>query len=86
MRYNSKFIDKQFRYDGILSKGLTPVDRKILGTNQIKLSIDEIANMIDQFVYVENIDKMRVLKNKENPEGNLALWPSDHFLRRSSGK
>ena len=79
MRYNSKFIDKQFRYDGILSKGLTPVDCKILGTNQIKLSIDEIANMIDQFVYVENIDKMRVLKNKENPEGNLALWPSDHF-------
>jgi len=79
MRYNSKFMDKQFRYDGILSKGLNPVDCKILGTNQIKLTVDEITNMIEQFVYVENVDKMRVLKSEENPDGNLALWPSDHF-------
>ena len=79
MRYNSKFVDKKFRYDGILSKGLTPVDCKILGTNQIRLTTDEIANMIDQFVYIENIDKIRVAKSAENPEGELALWPSDHF-------
>ena len=79
MRYNSKFLDKQFRYDGILSKGLTPVDCKILGTNQIRLTTDEIANMIDQFVYIENIDKIRVVKSVENPDGELALWPSDHF-------
>jgi exonuclease III len=79
MRYNSKFVEKQFRYDGILSKGLHPVDCKILGTNQIRLTVDEIANMIDQFVYVENIDKIRVAKSKENPDGELALWPSDHF-------
>ena len=79
MRYNSKFVEKQFRYDGILSKGLQPIDCKILGTNQIRLTVDEIANMIDQFVYVENIDKIRVAKSKENPDGELALWPSDHF-------
>jgi len=79
MRYNSKFVDKKFRYDGILSKGLTPVDCKILGTNQIRLTTDEIVNMIDQFVYIENIDKIRVAKSAENPEGELALWPSDHF-------
>lgn len=79
MRYNSKFVEKQFRYDGILSKGLTPVDCKILGTNQIRLTTDEIANMIDQFVYVENIDKVRVAKSVDNPDGEIALWPSDHF-------
>lgn len=79
MRYNSKFVEKQFRYDGILSKGLRPLDCKIIGTNQIRLTIDEIANMIDQFVYVENKDKVRVAKSAENPEGTLALWPSDHF-------
>ena len=31
------------------------------------------------FVYVENKDKVRVAESAENPEGNLALWPSDHF-------
>ena len=79
MRYNSKFVDKQFRFDGILSKGLRPVDCKILGINQIRLTTDEIANMIEQFVYIENIDKIRVAKSAENPQGELALWPSDHF-------
>lgn len=79
MRYNSKFVDKQFRFDGILSKGLTPINCKILGTNEIKLTADEIVNMIEQFVYIENLDKMRVAKSIDNPEGELALWPSDHF-------
>ena len=51
----------------------------ILGINQIRLTTDEIANMIEQFVYIENIDKIRVAKSAENPQGELALWPSDHF-------
>lgn len=74
MRYNSKFIDKQFRYDGIISKGLKPVDCKILGINEIKLSDDEIANMIEQFILAKNIHKARLSEN-----GKLSLWPSDHF-------
>ena len=46
-RYNSKFLEKRFRYDGILSKGLRPIDSIILGTEQIDLTDDEIAEMID---------------------------------------
>ena len=79
MRYNSKFMEKQFRYDGIMSKGLTPVDCKVLGTNEIELTDEEITNMIDQFVFVRNIDKIRVSKNADGSNRKLALWPSDHF-------
>lgn len=72
MRYNSKFLEKRFRYDGILSLGLHPVDSVILGTEQIELTDDEIGEMIDVFVYKKDTKRMRVNKR-------LALWPSDHF-------
>ena len=79
MRYNSKFMEKQFRYDGILSKGLIPVDCKILGMNEIELTDDEIANMIEQFIMVKNIDKVRWSNHDDQSKHKLSLWPSDHF-------
>jgi exonuclease III len=79
MRYNSKFMDKQFRYDGIMSKGLKPVDCKILGINEIELTDEEIANMIEQFILIKNIHKVRVSKNSDGSNRKLSLWPSDHF-------
>lgn len=79
MRYNSKFMEKQFRYDGIISKGLKPVDCKILGMNEIELTDDEIANMIEQFILAKNIHKIRVSKNPDGSNRKIALWPSDHF-------
>jgi exonuclease III len=72
MRYNAKFMDKRFRYDGILSLGLKPVDCVILGTEQIELTDEEIAEMLDVFVYKKDASKIRVNQR-------LALWPSDHF-------
>jgi exonuclease III len=72
MRYNSKFLEKRFRYDGILSFGLHPIDSVILGTEQIELTDEQIAEMIDVFVYKKDTKRMRVNRR-------LALWPSDHF-------
>jgi len=65
-------LEKRFRYDGILAKGLTPIDSGLLGTEQIELTDEQIAEMIDVFVYKKDTRQMRINKR-------LALCPSDHF-------
>jgi type 1 glutamine amidotransferase len=58
-----------------LAWGLHPVDSVILGTEQIDLTDDQIAEMIDAFVYKKDTKRMKVDKKTQR----LTLYPSDHF-------
>lgn len=73
MRWNSKFMEKHFRYDGIVTRNMTPIDNSILlGMDPINLTDEEIALMISHFVY-KNDERVRKTNDR------LALFPSDHF-------
>lgn len=75
MRYNSKFLDKMLRYDGILvSKNIKITNSFIIGTNEIFLNEKETQSMIESFIKDKDINKM-----KKNKYGLLSLWASDHF-------
>ena len=56
MRYNNKYIEKQFRFDGILVKSLRPVDCAVLGMLPMTgLTEDETAEVIENYVYKKTI-------------------------------
>lgn len=76
MRYNNKYIEKQFRFDGILVKSLRPVDCAVLGMLPISgLTEEETAEVIENYVYKKTEELSRARK-----KGNtIELWPSDHF-------
>lgn len=71
MRWNMKFIEKQFRYDGILFNDtkLTPIKTSLVGTESVEMNNDMF------------VEFMRVLGNKsiiEKTRSNT-YHPSDHF-------
>ena len=76
MRYNNKFIEKQFRFDGILVKSLKPIDCAILGMLPMTgLTEEETAEVIENYVYKKTEELSRARKTGHNIE----LWHSDHF-------
>ena len=76
MRYNNKFIEKQFRFDGILVKCIEPIDCAILGMLPISgLTEEETAEVIENYVY----KKTEQLSRARMTGDSVALWPSDHF-------
>lgn len=74
MRWNTKFHEKKYRYDGILYKNLQPVYSTIIGTNPIILNQD-LSNKMKKYWIPKNKDKL--IKYEKN--NLLSLYPSDHF-------
>jgi len=77
MRWNQKFIEKFYRFDGIFSKGLQPRSSSIIGTETTLLTKEEtdwfIENMSDHTIYGDDLPLRGM-------EGNLMqINPSDHF-------
>lgn len=75
MRWNTKFIKKQVRYDGILYKGtnLNPLNSIVIGKTPIIIS-SELSN---KFInYIVSPDDKKLIKYYNN---NFVLFPSDHF-------
>jgi endonuclease/exonuclease/phosphatase family metal-dependent hydrolase len=78
MRWNLKFQEKKFRYDGILYRDLQPMNIKILGTKSIVLDDTDSKEFYELFIpNVPNKEELTKYHDKENKR--LALWPSDHF-------
>lgn len=76
MRFNIKFMEKQLRYDGFLTKNLKISNMKIVGTNPISISKD-LSDKIKQ-IWIPKIDGWEN-KIKYNNLGLIDLFPSDHF-------
>lgn len=79
MRWNIKFMEKKFRYDGILYKGdLIPKNISIIGNKEIILD----KELSDEFYkhLVPNVhDKDTKIKYADDIQKLFALFPSDHF-------
>ena len=79
MRWNVKFMEKHFRYDGIFfSNNITPTNIKLLGNDEIPLSREDSELFIKY--RVPNVPKKEdkiIFYNKS--ERLLSLYPSDHF-------
>lgn len=82
MRWNNKFMEKKFRYDGIFYKNpadndiLKPLTIKITGRKPIVLD----KKMSEEFIKYFVPDKREsLLRYYDQTKGLLALWPSDHF-------
>ncbi|NDB87154.1 MAG: hypothetical protein EB127_31400, partial [Alphaproteobacteria bacterium] len=77
MRWNQKFIEKFYRFDGIFSKGLRPRFSRIIGTETTLLSKEEtdwfIEHMSDHTVYGDRLP----LRGME--DNLMQINPSDHF-------
>jgi exonuclease III len=77
MRYNSKFVEKHFRYDGIIisnNRNIEIIDSIVIGKDEIYLNSNETSEMIKHLVYKKDIKRM-----KKNKYELLSLWISDHF-------
>jgi exonuclease III len=77
MRWNTKFMRKRFRYDGIfISKNITPIDIKIVGTKSFDLTKKE-TEMVKEYLIINGMKENNlVYTNKKNV---LDWWISDHF-------
>lgn len=74
MRWNTKFHEKKYRYDGILYKNLKPVYCKIIGTQPILLN-QNFTNQMKKYWIPK--DKEKYIRYEYN--SLLSLYPSDHF-------
>lgn len=80
MRFNTKFLEKKFRYDGIFYKSdddsLTPQTIKIIGTEPINVS----AGLSERFIkYMSNPNRRDELQGIDRTTGRINIHPSDHF-------
>ena len=82
MRWNVKFQEKRFRYDGIFYRNpedneiIKPINIKLTGRKPIILDKKMSEKFIKYFVPNTNHELIRYYdQNKET----IALWPSDHF-------
>ena len=76
MRWNMKFQEKKFRYDGILfNKNLIPISAKLFGTDPIILN-KNMSNLFEKYFIPSNKEKIKYLNNNDKI---IAIHPSDHF-------
>ena len=79
MRWNTKFITKQFRFDGILVKGLKPQQASIIGKKPFLLNQKE-TQLVLQFLKKQGLQqKHSQIIYADDKKKNLYWWPSDHF-------
>ena len=75
MRWNFKFMEKHFRYDGFLyDKGVRVDDIKVIGDIPIPLNPTQSDAMKKLWIPEGNDEKI-----KYNDMGTLDLFPSDHY-------
>lgn len=77
MRWNMKFIEKQFRYDGIMfksiSKKITPISSVLVGTKGFKMDDD----LFD--VFMKTMSSINDLSGDHIKIRSQTYHPSDHF-------
>ncbi|AYV76642.1 MAG: hypothetical protein Terrestrivirus10_26 [Terrestrivirus sp.] len=84
MRWNTKFMEKRFRYDGILYKNtntdikIVPKEIEVIGKNLIPLNKELSEKFLKLFV-PQDKDSDKKIKYYDTEKKLLALWPSDHF-------
>jgi exonuclease III len=79
MRWNTKFQEKKFRYDGVLIKGkIKPNEIKIVGNKEIEIS-EELSDRIKKYWILQIEDIESKIKYYNKKEKILSLCPSDHF-------
>ena len=83
MRYNTKFLEKKFRYDGIFYKNteentsvLTPTSIELIGTTPINISEGLNYRFIE---YLSDPTRKDELKGIDSETNRVNIHPSDHF-------
>ena len=78
MRWNQKFIEKFYRFDGIFSKGLRPKSSRIIGTETALLNKDQTAWFIEH-MSDKTTEYGAALPLRGLVGDLLEINPSDHF-------
>lgn len=77
MRWNTKFKQKLFRYDGILVKNLLPKSCNIIGKEPFDLEPTDVE-IVKEYLRNHNLN-ITELEYKSGTNNILEWWPSDHF-------
>jgi exonuclease III len=77
MRWNTKFMHKQFRYDGILVKNLQPIKSIVVGCKPFNLTKEQ-SELVKEFVKMKELDENKIIYKKGTTD-ILEWWPSDHY-------
>jgi len=78
MRWNSKFMPKTFRYDGIYTKNLAIYTSQIVANKPFFLTKDQ-EEIFYEYIKKQNLDKEKLRYRTVSGNKVLAWFPSDHF-------
>lgn len=80
MRWNTKFLEKQFRYDGIFcTHDMKPIDIELVGTEEIRID-RKLTDRIIKYWVPKDLPALNI----RYTDGLLTLHPSDHFGLRAT--
>ena len=77
MRWNQKLIEKHYRFDAVLAKGLRPTESRLIGTESEELSPADSDWFIEKISECAG-DRSR-LRGYDVATGRLQINPSDHY-------
>ena len=77
MRWNQKLIEKHYRFDAVLAKGLHPIASRLIGTESEELSPEATDWFIEKISECEG-DRTR-LRGYDAATGRVQINPSDHY-------
>ena len=78
MRWNTKFMEKKYRYDGILVKKLNFSSCRVIGKEPFDLTELETGYVLD-FLNGHRLDPSRLIYKENSNPRILEWWPSDHY-------
>jgi hypothetical protein len=77
MRWNQKLIDKHYRFDAVLAKGLKPIESRLVGTEADWLTPEETDWFIEKFSECDG--NRSLLKGYDETSERIQINPSDHY-------
>jgi hypothetical protein len=77
MRWNQKLIEKHYRFDAVLAKGMKPMESRLIGTESDWLTPEETDWFIEKISECEG-DRSR-LRGYDATTGRVQINPSDHY-------
>ena len=77
MRWNQKLIEKHYRFDAVLAKGLKPIESRLVGTEADWLNSEETDWFIEKFSECDG--NRSLLKGYNETSGRIQINPSDHY-------
>jgi len=77
MRWNQKLIEKHYRFDAVLAKGLRPTESRLIGTESEELTPEATDWFIEKIS--ECAGDRSQLRGYDAATGRLQINPSDHY-------